>query len=122
MYGISKAKTSRKGDNFSYWQALKIGITISLIVAIIVSLASLLYVTVINPGFTNDMVSEAELTLKKSGAGTAEITKKLSAVRNEFSVAGQTIGSLIVQSITGTIFSLVLGLFYRSKNAKNKHP
>ncbi|MDP4263313.1 MAG: DUF4199 domain-containing protein [Bacteroidota bacterium] len=122
MYGIRKAKTDRKEDNFSYARAIKTGILISVIVAIIVSLASLLYVTVINPGFTNDMVRETELSLEKSGATPAEMAKKLSRARNEFSVTGQFISGLIVQSAAGTLFSLVLGLFYRTKSTKNKLP
>ncbi len=104
-----------KGNNFSYAKAVRTGIMISVIVAIIVSLASLLYVTVINPDFTNDMVREGELSLKESGSNSAEITKRLSRVRNEFSVTGQLISGLIVQSVAGTVFSLVLGFIYRSK-------
>jgi len=115
LSGISKAKAAKKGNPFTYIDALKTGVIISITVAIVVSLASVLYVTIINPGFTDDMVKEAETALSRSHATPAGAAQRLAAVRNEFSVRSQMIIPLIAQSVCGTIFSLILGLFFRTK-------
>src|SRR5438270_12676509 len=106
---------------FAYGSAIKTGFTISLAVAVIVSLVSLLYITIVNPNFAEDMVREAADSLKKSGAGPAETAKKLEAVKRQFSIPGQMMASLIVQSVAGFLFTLVIGAFVYTKK-KNYKP
>ena len=118
FYGIKKARDT-SGDELSYLKAVKTGVIISLIVAVMVSSFSLLYLTVVNPGFANDMIKEAEQSLKQSGASPEETSKRLDGVRAEFSLQGQIMTSLIAQSTMGTIFSLILAIFLRSKKNNN---
>ena len=113
--GMKAAKAKISGDGFSYFVAFKSGFIVAVIVAIIVSLVSFLYVQLINPHLPDDMVKEAETSLKTSGATTEEISRKLSAVRKEFSAQAQLIAPLIVQTVAGSIFSLILAFFLKKK-------
>jgi hypothetical protein len=113
--GIKSAKKEHESERFTYFDAFKSGFIISVIVAVIVSLASLIYVTFINPHFADDMVKEAALSLKASGASHQQVTEHLNAVRNEFSRRSQIINPLIVQTAAGTIFSLILAFFLKKK-------
>ena len=114
FYGVKKSRDN-SSHKFTYLQAVKSGVIISIIVAIMVSTFSFLYVTTINPDFANDMVKEAEQSLKQSGAAPEEISRRLVSIREEFSVSSQIIIPLIAQSTMGTVFSFVLAIFLRSK-------
>ncbi|HEX4850179.1 MAG TPA: DUF4199 domain-containing protein, partial [Puia sp.] len=83
--------------------------------AICLSLASLIYLKFINPGFQDDMIREARSSLVSSGANQVEIERKLSSVREEFSVQSQATAPLIVQTLAGALFSAILAIFIRKK-------
>lgn len=93
-------------NQFSYFMAFRSGLTVAIIVAIMVSLASFVYVKFINPQFAEDMMKEAETSLKTSGASNQEISEKLTRIQKEFSLSSQIIAPLIVQTLAGTVFSL----------------
>jgi hypothetical protein len=103
----------------SYGQAVQTGVAISLITAILVAFFGFLYCELINPGYAAFMVKDAEKTLAASGAGPEEIREKLIGVRREFSTSMQVIQALIGQSVVGTLISLILGLFLRTKGKKS---
>ena len=114
-FGLRDAK--KKGNNLiTYKTAVLTGIKMSLIVAIIVSIFSLIYCTIINPGFRNFMVSEVERTMKASGASSYEITDQIEKAKREFSTPMQMMQSFIGQSVIGMLASLIIGIFIRTKN------
>ena len=112
--GIKAAKRKSAGV-ISYGQAVKTGVLIAVITAAIVACFGFLYCTVINPGYTNFMVSEAEKTLIAAKKAPAEIAQQLERVRNEFSTGSQVLQALIVQSVVGTISSLIISATEYSK-------
>ncbi len=120
LYGIKRTRDNSKDNDLTYWKAVKTGVTISLVVACMVSSFSVFYLTLINPGFAADMVKEAEQSLKQSGATPEEIAQQLDKVRSEFSSRSQVITGLVLQSTMGTLFSLILSIFLRSKKQKNQ--
>jgi len=99
----------------TYGQAIRTGISISLITACIVGLFAFTYCTLINPGYQDFMVREAEKTLIAARNTPEVINQQLEKVRNQFSTSMQVLQGLIAQSVVGTLSSLVLGLFMKTK-------
>ena len=61
------------------------------------------------------MVREAEKTLIAARNTPEVINQQLEKVRNQFSTSMQVLQGLIAQSVVGTLSSLVLGLFMKTK-------
>ena len=115
LYGLKKTRDNSVNADFTYLKSLKTGMIISVVVALMVSLFSLVYVTLINPDFSVDMMREAEASLKLSGASPSEIEQQVGNIKAEYSTLRLTTAPLIVQPIAGTVFSLILSIFFRSK-------
>ena len=113
-WGIRDQKR-RNGEWLSYQQAIKTGILISLITAIIVSLFTLLYCAVLNPGYAGFMVSDAQRVLSAAGKTQEEINSRLESVRKEFSTGAQVAMAFIGQFVLGSISSFIIGYFLRSR-------
>jgi hypothetical protein len=114
-WGIREEKR-KMGNSLSFGKAIKTGVLISLITAIIVSLSTLLYCTLINPGYNDFMVRDAQQTLLSSGKSQEEINQRLASVRKEFSTGAQVGMALIGQFVMGTIGSLIIGFILKSKH------
>ncbi len=80
-----------------------------------VSLYSLFYCTVINPDLGELMAKETEKSLLQSGMPLEAMAGKLDKVRQEFSTSRQVIQSLIGQTFVGSIASLIIGIFIKTK-------
>jgi len=114
--GINAVKR-RNGNAISFGQAAKTGIVISVITALIVACFSWLYCTVINPSYTDYMVNQAKQNLLAAGKTPAEISTAADATRRQFSTASQVLQALIAQSVIGSISSVIIGFFSRTKKA-----
>ena len=110
-----KETRRRNGNTLTYGQAVKTGVLISFITAVMVAFFGFLYCTVINPGYAEFMVKDAERTLLAAGKTTQEIGLRLESERKEFSTPVQVLMALVGQSVVGTILSLILGAFTRTK-------
>jgi hypothetical protein len=71
----------------------------------------------INPGYADYMVNEAHKAMLAGGESTKQIAHDMVGVRWEFSTSGQVTAALIAQSVVGTIISLIMAIFIRSKNS-----
>jgi hypothetical protein len=112
LFGIRRAQ--EENQEINYWTAFKTGLTISIIVAVVLSVVAGLHVLVY-PQYTNDMIREAEASLKQSGLSSDEIDKKLASVKMEYSFGMQMIQPLLVQTIAGSLFSAILSFFFRTR-------
>jgi hypothetical protein len=117
--GMKQAK-QKGGNTLTYGQAIKTGVIIACITALIVAFFSYLYCAVINPGYAGFMVRDTENTLKAAGKTPQEISQQLEDVRKQFTTGAQVGMALIGQAVIGTITSLILGLFIRTKKSINK--
>lgn len=115
LQSMKAARKSSLDKSFGYWAAFKSGFFVALIVAICLSLASLIYLNFINPRFQDDMIREAKASLESSGANPEDIERKLRMVRDEFSIKSQSTAPLIVQTLAGSLFSAILAFFFRKK-------
>ena len=111
--GMKQAKV--KGNTLTYGQAVRTGIIIACITALIVAFFSYLYCAIINPGYSAFMVKDTENTLKAAGKTPQEISQQLEDIRKQFTTGAQVGMALIGQAVIGTIASLILGLFVRAK-------
>ena len=113
-WGIREEK--RKMNNaLTLGRAVKTGIMISLITAVLVSISAFLYCTKINPGYADFMVLDAQKSLIEAGKSPDEINQRLVSVKKEFSTGAQVGMALIGQVVMGTIASLIIGLILRTK-------
>jgi len=111
-------EVKRKNNKLiTYGKAIKTGISISLISAIIVAFFGFIYCTVINPGYQEYMVKEAETAMIAAKKTPEEIGQQLIKVKSYFSTGSQVLQALIVQSVVGTIGSLIIGIFLRTKKS-----
>ena len=113
--GISEKR--RREKYLTYKTAIKTGIAIALISAVVVSFFSLIYCTLINPGYSEFMVKQTQQALVAANRSPDEITRAVNNAKAFYSPISQVIQALIVQSVFGTIASLVTGLFLRTKTS-----
>lgn len=113
-WGIREEKR-KAGNTINFGRAVKTGIMISAITAVLVSISTFVYCTMINPGYTDFMVRDAQQFLIEAGKSPEEIHQRLVSVRKEFSTAAQVGMALVGQLVVGTIASLIIGLLLRTK-------
>jgi len=114
---IAMQDAKRKNNALSYGQALKTGVTVAATIAVIVALFGFLYCTVFNPGYADFMVNDAQKNMMAAGKSPDEIKTNLVGVAREFTPGMQVTQALVGQFVTGTLISLIVGLFIKTKKA-----
>ena len=119
--GIFMAMQSTKQETgtLTYGQAIKTGLMVAATIAVIVSIFSFLYCTVFNPGYAEFMVHDAQKAMIANGESQQQIGQDSVAVAREFTPGAQVMMALTGQFITGTIMSLIIGLFIKTKGKSN---
>jgi hypothetical protein len=117
--GIYMAMQNYKKINgtLTYGQAIKTGIIVAVTIAVVVAVFSFLYCRVVNPGFREFMVKDTQKAMIAKGAGQQDIDQGMSITSKQFSTGSQVMMALIGQFAVGTIISLIIGLFVRTKKA-----
>lgn len=113
-WAMLEVRRQQEGQ-LTYGQAVKTGALVACITAVVVAVFSWLYCTVINPGYTEFMVADAERTLRAAGKAPGEIASQLGVVRKQFSTGAQVGEALVGQAVVGTLVSLIVGAFVRTK-------
>ena len=112
--GMKQARL-RSGGVLTYGQAVKTGVLIACMTGVLVACFSWLYCAVINPGYADFMVQDTSRALTAAGKTPQEISQRLEDVRKEFSTGMQVMEALVGQVVVGSIASLILGIFTRTK-------
>jgi hypothetical protein len=112
---LGMRQTKLQNGTLTYGQAVKTGVIIACITALLVAFFSYLYCTVINPGYAGFMIRDTENTLKAAGKTPREISLELEKVCKQFTTGTQVGMALTGQAVAGTLASLILGLFMRNK-------
>jgi hypothetical protein len=115
-FSMQGTKTVQNG-RLGYGGAFKAGFTVAVLTALITAFCGFIYCTLINPGYADYMVNEAHKAMLAGGESTKQIAHDMVGVRWEFSTSGQVTAALIAQSVVGTIISLIMAIFIRSKNS-----
>jgi len=116
IYLSMKSVKIKQQGMLTYGQAIRAGITVAVITALITALFSFIYCTMINPGYQEYMVNEAKKAMLARGESEQDIAQHLISVQREFSTTAQVLMALIAQSVVGTIISLIMALFIKTKN------
>ncbi|SDS87041.1 Protein of unknown function [Mucilaginibacter mallensis] len=115
IYVAMQAIKKQQNNSLTYGQALKTGILIAVLTAVITALFSFIYCEFINPGYAQYMVAEAQKVMIAKGETQQQIITDSAAVRKEFSTGAQIGESLVGQFFVGTVISLIMGLFIKTK-------
>lgn len=119
IYIAMQAVKKAQNNNLSYSQALKTGILVAVITGIITALGSIIYCEVINPGYAQYMLAEAQKAMAAQGETQQQIAADSLKVKQTYSTGMQVIQSLVGQSFAGTALSLILGVFLRTKKQQS---
>jgi hypothetical protein len=114
--GMKQARLKAAGV-LTYGQAVKTGVLVACVTAVVVAFFSWLYCAVINPGYTDFMVADAGRTLAAAGKTQEEISQRLVDVRKEFSTGMQVMQALVGQVVMGSVAALILGAFMRTRKS-----
>lgn len=115
-FSMQSTKTAQNGA-LSYGGAFSAGFTVAIITALITAFCGLIFCTIISPGYSDFMVNEAHKAMVASGESPKQIAQDMVGVRWEFSTGGQVTAALIAQSVVGTVISLIMAIFIKSKNS-----
>jgi len=112
--GLGSVKHNQN-NSLSYWQGVKTGVTIAVITAIITSVCSFFYCTVINPTYTDYMVQAAEREMIEAGEAKDQMVAHLAEVRKSFSTPAQVGMALVGQLVVGSAIAFILSPFIQNK-------
>ncbi|RFM32416.1 DUF4199 domain-containing protein [Chitinophaga silvisoli] len=115
IYAGMKSIKRQNDGTLTYKQAVTTGIGISVITALIAGTFAFIYCTVINPGYTDYMVQDAQKALLAAHKSPDEINQQLAQARRQFSTTSQVMQALIGQSVVGSVCSLIIGIFTKTK-------
>jgi hypothetical protein len=114
--GMKQARTKAVGV-LTYGQAVKTGVLVACVTAVLVAFFSWLYCAVINPGYADFMVRDTGSAMAAAGKTQQEISRRLEDVRKEFSTGKQVMEALVGQAVVGSLVSLILGAFMRTRKS-----
>jgi len=115
IYAGMKAVKRQNAGILTYRQAVTTGIGISVITAFMAGIFAFIYCTVINPGYTDYMVKDAQEALVAAHKSTGEINQQLARARMQFSTTSQVLQALVGQSVVGSVCSLIVGIFTKTR-------
>ena len=111
MRSIEKANSNK----LSYGQAVFAGFTVAVTTGIILAGSSLIYCTLIDPGYTAYMIAESRKAMITDGKNPAEIAAAMPALEQQWTTGGQILQAFIGQTVCGTVIALIMGIFIRTK-------
>jgi len=119
IYFSMTATSKIQNDIITYGQAFKAGLTVAIITALITAFCGLIYCTVINTGYSDYMVNEAHKAMAAYGKSPKQIADDLAGIKWQFSTVGQVIQALVAQTVVGSLVSLVMAIFIKSKKTSS---
>lgn len=117
FYAISQYK-KKQGNILSLGEAIKIGLAIAVISALVYAVYNLLFNYVIDPEFLQQTVKAELDRMVESGKMTEEMVEKTAGMRKIFSnpFVGSTIW-IALSAICGLIYSLIGGLIMKREES-----
>jgi len=115
---MAMQNTKKLTGVLSYGQALKTGLLVAVTVAIVVAAFSIVYCTLINPGYAEFMVKHAQKAMIAKGESQQQINQDSAMVAQQFTTGMQLMMALVGQFFTGLIISLIIGMVIKTKTAK----
>jgi hypothetical protein len=115
IYAAIQATKKLQNNKLTYRQALKTGLLVAVLTAVITACFSFVYCQFINPGYAQYMLAEAQKAMVAGGETKQQIIEHSKGVSREFSTGAQVGMALVGQFVVGTVVSLIMGLFIKTK-------
>lgn len=115
IYLAMQAVKKEQDNVLTYGQALKTGLLVAVLTAAITAFCSFIYCAVLNPGYARYMVTEAQKVMIADKETQQQIAEHTKAMQAEFSTGMQVIQALVGQFFVGTVVSLIMGIFVKTK-------
>lgn len=112
---LAMQQTKTHTGQLTYMQAIKTGVTVAATIAVVVAVFSFLYCQLINPGFAEYMIKDAQKTMIANGESQQQLNQDLVSVSKQFTTGAQVMMALAGQFVVGSIISLIIGLFIKTK-------
>lgn len=112
--GMQSVKRLNSGS-LTYGQAIVAGIVIAVTTGIITAFLGFIYCEYINPGYAAYMVAEGKKAMIAEGQDAATMAANITNLQKEFSTPMQVFQAIVGQSVFGTVISLIMALFVRTK-------
>lgn len=112
--GLQHVKRSN-GGKLSYAQAIASGALVGLTVGVFVAVIGFVYTHFINPHYGDYMLTENKRSLIAAGKSATEIANSQANLTKMLAPAVQIMQALVLQTGCAVIFSLIIGLFLKTK-------
>lgn len=114
IYLAMQAVKREQSGKLLYGQALKTGMLVAVITAVLTALFGFIYCEFINPGYAQYMVAEAQKAMVAAGETKQQMAADSKTVAAEYSTGMQVVEALVGQFVVGTVVSLIMGLFIKT--------
>lgn len=115
IYLTMQAVKKEQGNMLTYGEALKTGVIVAVITAVITAICGFIYCQYINPGYAQYMLAEAQKVMVAQHESQQQMAADSISIKNEYSATMQVMQALVGQTVVGTVLSLIMGIFIRTK-------
>lgn len=105
----------------TYFQALIVGVVISVSTGMIYALYNVISISFLYPHFLEEMVSVSVARIQASGLGSEQTAELIASMKRNATLPRLALGNLIRLSIIGTVFSIITSIFLRRKRLSGGH-
>jgi hypothetical protein len=119
VLGIRWYRDDVNGGQITYWQALIVGIVISVSTGIIYALYNVISISFIYPHFLDDMIREGVARIQASGLSSQQTTELVASMKRNATVPRIALGNLIRLSMIGAALSAIVAITLRRKRASD---
>jgi hypothetical protein len=113
--GIRDTRDGERNGSIGFLPAVWVGIRVSFIAAIVITVSELIYIQFVNPGFTEDYIAFTVAKLKAANATVEEINNLLAQSKMWGTTVWQIIFYMGETMLMGAICSLIAGAILKKK-------
>jgi hypothetical protein len=103
------------GEKITFSTAMKSGLLISLITALMLTIGSYVSCTQIQPDFAEKMITQSEIHFAKEGKSVEEIAENSEMLREAFTIKSELNKTFIGAMMMGFLFSLIFSLVFANR-------
>jgi len=104
------------GGEIEFKNAFKIGLSSGIFCALIFTLCTLIYYSILNPNYSYKHLVDIEISLKQSGLSGVALKHDMDLWREDMSVRNQVTKTMIAMSIFNTVLSAINALILCKKD------
>ncbi|MDB4297793.1 DUF4199 domain-containing protein [Flavobacteriaceae bacterium] len=113
VFGVKQNKLNH--ETYQVMHALKAGISISIIGAVIYIAYSLLFIYNIAPNVIEESINQSRILLTEKGMAPEDVEKSVEMTRSAF-IPSMILGILLFNVFLGFVVSLISGIFFKTRD------